>query len=97
MKTNLLAIVLVLIVAAALPAATIYGLRVKNPGTPLEERLRWQTTATEADVVIPGHGTVHVAVEGEQLILTANGDADGGRDIVIRSLVVNQARLEFRK
>ncbi len=74
-------------------AATIYGIRYKPLPDGTTERFRWLTSATSVELEVPGHGTVLVFVEGEELLIHANGDKDGGRDLTVRGLVVNQLRV----
>jgi hypothetical protein len=75
----------------------IYGVRTLHPNTPEQSTMRWRTTAEYVQIEVPGQGLVEISVSGEELILTTVGDAPDHlpRSLVIRGLVVNQARLGF--
>lgn len=78
----------------------IYALRTTNPNTPQQKVTRWPLTWAEfIQIEVPGHGLVEISVDGEQLVLTAIGDAPDHlpRSFVIRGVVVNQCRLGLEK
>lgn len=98
-RTLLLSILMGLAMIGAMEVAhaAIYGVRTKNPGTPEQETIRWRTTAESVELEVPNHGTVTVFVQGEELFVQANGDAQGSRLVTIKALVSNQVRLGFSK
>jgi hypothetical protein len=71
----------------------IYAIRALPDG----KRRRWPTVADEIEFEVPGHGLVHAAVVGDQLVITAEGDSEGPRMLTIKGLVVNQLRVSFSK
>jgi hypothetical protein len=93
--------ILLLLVLVPATDAGVYGLRL----APDNNRVRWLTNIDAEQGVefeVPGHGLVAVwlgkSLKGEpELFVQAIGAEDGGRDLIVHGLVVNQMRIGLEK